>query len=121
MEASFASRGAEWRGECSESIVWASGKMWVDRLLRRLKRRVIVPSFFRSSQMLDIVDDYLVMRDMARVWTVRQIECSYVDIHEFNKADSPYFCFIMSTRAGGMASICKPRTQSPDGAIGTRR
>jgi len=104
VEASFSS-GA-WKGQCTESIVTSSGKMeMLDRLLRRLKskgHRVVI--FSQFTQMLDIVDDFLVMRgyEFARLDGSTNRVQRYVDIHEFNKKDSPYFCFIMSTRAGGM-------------------
>ena len=104
VEASFSS-GA-WKGQCTETIVTSSGKMeMLDRLLRRLKskgHRVVI--FSQFTQMLDIIDDFLVMRgyQFARLDGSTNRVQRYVDIHEFNKENSPYFCFIMSTRAGGM-------------------
>jgi len=98
--------GESWDGRCNESIVDASGKMrTLDILLRRLKlkgHRVVI--FSQFTRMLDIIDDYLNMRGyaFARLDGSTNRVQRMIHIQEFNKKDSPYFCFIMSTRAGGM-------------------
>jgi len=98
--------GASWGSSCDESIIEASGKMEnLDRLLVQLKakgHRVVI--FSQFTRFLDIIDDYLRMRE----WEFARLDGStnrvqrMVDIQEFNKPNSPYFAFIMSTRAGGL-------------------
>ncbi|KAL6073870.1 ISWI chromatin-remodeling complex ATPase CHR11 [Balamuthia mandrillaris] len=89
-----------------EHLVTNSGKMVVlDKLLPRLKQqgsRVLI--FSQMTRLLDILEDYLVMRD----YEYRRIDGStsgeergqYID--EFNEPDSSIFIFLLSTRAGGL-------------------
>ena len=62
--------------------------------------RVVV--FSQFTRMLDIIDDYLNLRGylFARLDGGTNRVQRMVHIQEFNKKNSPYFCFIMSTRAG---------------------
>jgi SNF2 family DNA or RNA helicase len=92
--------------DADESIITASGKMvMLDRLLKRLKagghRAVIFSQFTR---MLDIVDDYMRLRGhpFVRLDGGTSRVQRTIDIQEFNKPDSRYFAFLMSTRAGGL-------------------
>eukprot|EP00466_Bigelowiella_natans_P005996 jgi/Bigna1/45102/e_gw1.111.20.1 len=99
-------RGAAMDMTCDESIVQASGKMEnLDRLLSALKakgHRVVI--FSQFTRFLDIVDDYLRMRnyEFARLDGATNRVQRMIDIQEFNKPNSPYFAFIMTTRAGGL-------------------
>jgi SWI/SNF-related matrix-associated actin-dependent regulator of chromatin subfamily A member 5 len=92
--------------DADESIITASGKMvMLDRLLKRLKagghRAVIFSQFTR---MLDIVDDYMRLRGhpFVRLDGGTSRVQRTIDIQEFNKPESRYFAFLMSTRAGGL-------------------
>jgi SWI/SNF-related matrix-associated actin-dependent regulator of chromatin subfamily A member 5 len=90
----------------TKELVQASGKLaLLDRLLIKLKKaghRVCIFSQFTKT--LDILDDY--MND--RGWRYTRLDGStnrvhrYVNINSFNADDSRLFCFLMSTRAGGM-------------------
>eukprot|EP00941_MAST-03F_sp_MAST-3F-sp1_P000145 g145.t1 len=92
--------------EIDEAIITASGKMQnLDNLLRLLlakKHRVVIFSQFTS--FLDIVDDYLNLQKISFVrldGSVNRVR-RMIDIAEFNKPNSPYNVFLMSTRAGGL-------------------
>ncbi|KAK9696189.1 hypothetical protein K7432_012605 [Basidiobolus ranarum] len=87
-------------------LIEASGKMaLLDRLLKKLKEqghRVLIFSQFQI--MLDILEDYLVCEDYKFLRidgsTVGEVRQQYIDA--FNKPDSDYFVFLLSTRAGGV-------------------
>ena len=90
----------------TEEIIKASGKMQLlDRLLPKLQaggHRVVLFSQFTS--MLDILDDYLSMRRVAYCrldGSTNRVQ-RQVNIDMFNAPSSEFFCFIMSTRAGGL-------------------
>mmetsp|Transcript_29170 Transcript_29170/g.56796 ORF Transcript_29170/g.56796 Transcript_29170/m.56796 type:complete len:1721 (-) Transcript_29170:714-5876(-) len=99
-------RGSSWGSGCDESIITTSGKIEnLDRLLVKLKdkgHRVVI--FSQFTRFLDIIDDYLRMRGyaFARLDGSTNRVQRMVHIQEFNKPNSPYFAFIMSTRAGGL-------------------
>lgn len=83
-----------------------SGKFeLLDRILPKLKatgHRVLM--FFQMTQIMDIMEDYLRYRDLTYLrldGSTKQDERGAM-LHEFNKPDSPYFMFILSTRAGGL-------------------
>ena len=90
----------------TEEIIKASGKMQLlDRLLPKLQaggHRVVLFSQFTS--MLDLLDDYLSMRRVAYCrldGSTNRVQ-RQVNIDMFNAPSSELFCFIMSTRAGGL-------------------
>jgi SWI/SNF-related matrix-associated actin-dependent regulator of chromatin subfamily A member 5 len=91
---------------CGEDIVQVSGKMGLlDKLLVKLKQkghRVVL--FSQFTRMLDILDDYCVMRGFKYCrldGSTNRVQRS-VDIQSFNAPGSELFIFLMSTRAGGM-------------------
>jgi hypothetical protein len=89
-----------------EEIVRASGKFeLLDRLLPKLHRgghRVLL--FSQMTRLLDIVEIYLQLHDYSYLRldgnTKTEYRGSLVD--QFNAPDSPYFMFLLSTRAGGL-------------------
>ncbi|KAL2922518.1 putative ATP-dependent DNA helicase CHR12 [Bienertia sinuspersici] len=89
-----------------DEIVRASGKFeLLDRLLPKLHRgghRVLL--FSQMTRLLDILEIYLRMHDYKYL---RLDGSSKTDergtlLKEFNASDSPYFLFLLSTRAGGL-------------------
>lgn len=56
------------------------------------------------TMMLDILEDYLTMKRIS----YRRVDGNITgsdrqkQIDDFNEPDSPYFCFLLSTRAGGL-------------------
>jgi SWI/SNF-related matrix-associated actin-dependent regulator of chromatin subfamily A member 5 len=77
----------------------------LDKLLRRLKERghrVLV--FTQFARILDILEDYMVMRRF--LYCRIDGNTSYDDrermIDEYNAPDSEKFVFLLSTRAGGL-------------------
>ncbi|MEW5298327.1 MAG: hypothetical protein WDW36_001466 [Sanguina aurantia] len=90
----------------NEDIVEASGKMQVlDRMLAKLKakdHRVVL--FSQFNMMLDVVEDYLLMRG----YKYRRLDGStnriqrMIDIEQFNRPRSDIFIYILNTRAGGL-------------------
>ncbi|CAJ1954328.1 unnamed protein product [Cylindrotheca closterium] len=89
-----------------EHLVENCGKMvLLDKLLKRLHERGHrVLLFTQMTRILDIMEDYLVMRrfkycriDGNTTYEVRE---DYIDA--FNKPDSEKFIFLLSTRAGGL-------------------
>jgi SWI/SNF-related matrix-associated actin-dependent regulator of chromatin subfamily A member 5 len=89
-----------------EHLVNNCGKLnMVDKLLKRLKERgsrVLI--FTQMTRVLDILEDFMVMRgyQYCRIDgnTVHEDRESAID--EFNAPNSEKFCFILSTRAGGL-------------------
>ena len=89
-----------------ESLIEASGKLQIlDRLLAKLKEhghRVVL--FSQFTRCLDILEDFV----RARGYQYSRLDGGTnrvqrtVDISTFNSPDSPYFLFLMSTRAGGL-------------------
>ncbi|PVU87879.1 hypothetical protein BB559_005836 [Furculomyces boomerangus] len=88
------------------SIILNSGKMLLlDKLLTRLKQgghRVLI--FSQMVRMLDIISDYLVFKNYSfqRLDGSVSSENRKKSIEQFNMPGSPDFCFILSTRAGGL-------------------
>lgn len=89
-----------------DELVRASGKFeLMDRLLPKLRRaghRVLL--FSQMTRLLDILEIYLRMHDYKYL---RLDGTSKTDergslLREFNAPDSPYFMFLLSTRAGGL-------------------
>ncbi|ORD95142.1 hypothetical protein ECANGB1_2465 [Enterospora canceri] len=99
--------GAEADTECTgEDLVDASGKMRVlDTMLANLRSsgsRVLL--FSQMSRVLDILEDYLVMRGYRYRRIDGNTEGSLRNkyIEEYNAPESEYFIFILTTRAGGL-------------------
>jgi hypothetical protein len=90
----------------AEHIVQNSGKLVVlDKLLPKLQARgsrVLI--FSQMTRLLDILEDYLAMRNYSYVRLDGSTpgEEREDSIVEFNKPGSTIFCFLLSTRAGGL-------------------
>jgi Helicase conserved C-terminal domain len=77
----------------------------VDKLLKRLfekGHRVLI--FTQMTRVLDIMEDFMVMRGYkyCRIDGNTTFEDRESSIDEFNRPGSEKFCFILSTRAGGL-------------------
>lgn len=94
------------REEQLKALVTSSGKMMLlDRLLTKLKKdnhRVLI--FSQMVKMLDILGDYLHLRghQYQRLDGTIATGPRRQAIDHFNAPDSNDFCFILSTRAGGL-------------------
>jgi len=92
--------------EQCEHLVTNSGKLFVlDKLLKKLKEqgsRVLI--FCQMTRMLDILEDYLLYRayEYCRIDgnSTTQVREEYME--QFNAPNSSKFCFLLSTRAGGL-------------------
>lgn len=89
-----------------KALVTSSGKlMLLDGLLKKLQKnghRVLI--FSQMVKMLDILQDYMKYRgyQFQRLdGTIPSAQRTQAMEH-FNKPDSPDFCFLLSTRAGGL-------------------
>ncbi|XLR45106.1 hypothetical protein S83_029766 [Arachis hypogaea] len=89
-----------------EEIVRASGKFeLLDRLLPKLRRaghRVLL--FSQMTRLMDILEIYLRLHDFKylRLDGSTKTEERGTLLRKFNAPDSPYFMFLLSTRAGGL-------------------
>ncbi len=89
-----------------EHLVDNCGKLFmVDKLLKRLKERgsrVLI--FTQMTRVLDILEDFMVMRgyQYCRIDGNTDYEVRESSIDVFNAPNSEKFCFILSTRAGGL-------------------
>lgn len=89
-----------------EHLVNNCGKLnMVDKLLKRLKERgsrVLI--FTQMTRILDILEDFMVMRNYqyCRIDGNTTYEDRENAIDDFNAENSEKFCFILSTRAGGL-------------------
>jgi SWI/SNF-related matrix-associated actin-dependent regulator of chromatin subfamily A member 5 len=89
-----------------EHLVENCGKLFmVDKLLKRLKERgsrVLI--FTQMTRILDILEDFMVMRGYkyCRIDGNTDYDVREASIDAFNAPDSDKFCFILSTRAGGL-------------------
>ncbi|KAK4790333.1 hypothetical protein SAY86_017637 [Trapa natans] len=92
-----------WR---KDEIVRASGKFeLLDRLLPKLRRaghRVLM--FSQMTRLMDILEIYLQLHDFKymRLDGSTKTEERGRLLNQFNAPDSPYFMFLLSTRAGGL-------------------
>ncbi|KAJ0093614.1 hypothetical protein Patl1_25418 [Pistacia atlantica] len=92
-----------WR---KEEIIRASGKFeLLDRLLPKLHRsghRVLL--FSQMTRLMDILEIYLKLNDFKflRLDGSTKTEERGTLLKQFNAPDSPYFMFLLSTRAGGL-------------------
>ena len=91
-----------------ENLIRGSGKLFLlDKLLRRLKEtghRVLI--FSQMVRMLDLIAEYLQFRRFAfqRLDGSIKGEVRRQALDHFNKPDSDDFCFLLSTRAGGLGN-----------------
>ncbi|KAF1984660.1 hypothetical protein K402DRAFT_405743 [Aulographum hederae CBS 113979] len=98
--------GSERREDVLRSLVTSSGKMMLlDRLLTKLKQdnhRVLI--FSQMVKMLDILGDYLQLRgyQFQRLDGTIAAGPRRQAIDHFNAPGSQDFCFLLSTRAGGL-------------------
>ncbi|KAJ4409673.1 transcriptional regulator [Gnomoniopsis sp. IMI 355080] len=91
----------------SNDLLWRTcGKFeLLDRILPKYRatgHRVLM--FFQMTAIMDIMEDFLRMRGISFLrldGTTKSDERSEL-LHEFNRPDSPYFMFLLSTRAGGL-------------------
>lgn len=91
----------------SNDLLWrTSGKFeLLDRVLPKYQKtghRVLM--FFQMTAIMDIMEDYLRYRGMMYLrldGTTKSDDRSDL-LREFNAPDSPYFMFLLSTRAGGL-------------------
>ncbi|KAI1616167.1 chromodomain-helicase-DNA-binding protein 1 [Exophiala viscosa] len=94
------------REEVLRALVTSSGKMMLlDQLLTKLKRdghRVLI--FSQMVKMLDILGDYMEFRGHAYQRLDGTIGAAQrrIAIDHFNAPESSDFCFLLSTRAGGL-------------------
>ncbi|MCJ1312883.1 hypothetical protein MMC25_006559 [Agyrium rufum] len=99
-------QGSERREDELKALITSSGKMMLlDQLLKKLKKdnhRVLI--FSQMVKMLDLLSDYM---------RLRGYQCQRLDgtiapgprrmaIDHFNAPESNDFCFLLSTRAGGL-------------------
>ncbi|KAJ9154819.1 Chromatin structure-remodeling complex subunit snf21 [Pleurostoma richardsiae] len=91
----------------SNDLLWrTAGKFeLLDRILPKYKatgHRVLV--FFQMTAIMDIMEDFLRFRGIQYLrldGTTKSDDRSDL-LREFNRPDSPYFMFLLSTRAGGL-------------------
>ena len=89
-----------------EHLVQNSGKMvMLDKILSRMKKqgsRVLI--FSQMSRVLDILEDYCVMREhqYCRIDGSTAHEDRIAAIDEYNRPGSEKFVFLLTTRAGGL-------------------
>jgi len=91
----------------SNDLLWrTAGKFeLLDRVLPKYKatgHRVLM--FFQMTAIMDIMEDFLRFRGITylRLDGTTKSEDRSDLLREFNKPDSPYFMFLLSTRAGGL-------------------
>ncbi|KAF2162356.1 hypothetical protein M409DRAFT_69242 [Zasmidium cellare ATCC 36951] len=94
------------REEQLKALITSSGKMMlIDQLLTKMKKdghRVLI--FSQMVKMLDILGDYLTLRgyQFQRLDGTIAAGPRRMAIDHFNAPDSQDFCFLLSTRAGGL-------------------
>ncbi|GME83001.1 unnamed protein product [[Candida] boidinii] len=93
--------------ELTNDDIWrVSGKFeLLDRVLPKFQatgHRVLM--FFQMTQIMDIMEDYLRFRGMQymRLDGDTKADDRTLLLKDFNAPDSPYFVFLLSTRAGGL-------------------
>lgn len=91
----------------TNNLIWrSSGKFeLLDRVLPKFKasgHRVLL--FFQMTSVMDIMEDFLRLRNMKylRLDGATKAEDRQEMLKLFNAPDSEYFCFLLSTRAGGL-------------------
>ncbi|EPB88712.1 hypothetical protein HMPREF1544_04471 [Mucor circinelloides 1006PhL] len=94
------------RGKSNDLLYRCSGKFeLLDRMLPKLQRtghRVLI--FFQMTGIMDIMEDYLNWKNYRylRLDGSTKSEDRSALLYHFNQPDSPYFIFLLSTRAGGL-------------------
>ncbi|KAM9915479.1 hypothetical protein OXX80_014010, partial [Metschnikowia pulcherrima] len=92
--------------ETNDAIWRTAGKFeLLDRILPKFKatgHRVLI--FFQMTQIMDIMEDFLRLRDMKymRLDGGTKSDDRTTLLKSFNAPGSDYFCFLLSTRAGGL-------------------
>ncbi|KAK6458083.1 uncharacterized protein RJT20DRAFT_125997 [Scheffersomyces xylosifermentans] len=92
--------------ETNDQIWRVAGKFeLLDKVLIKFKQtghRVLI--FFQMTQIMDIMEDFLRLRDMKymRLDGGTKADDRTALLKLFNAPDSDYFCFLLSTRAGGL-------------------
>lgn len=91
----------------TNDLIWrTSGKFeLLDRILPKFKasgHKVLI--FFQMTSVMNIFEDFLRLRDMTymRLDGSTKAEDRQEMLKGFNHPDSEYFCFLLSTRAGGL-------------------
>ena len=98
--------GSDSREDQLKALITSSGKMMlIDQLLTKLKKdnhRILI--FSQMVKMLDILGDYLQLRghQFQRLDGTIAAGPRRMAIDHFNAQDSQDFCFLLSTRAGGL-------------------
>ena len=94
-------------GRLTTDLIWrSSGKFeLLDRILPKLKatkHRTLL--FFQMTQVMDIMEDFLRLRGIKylRLDGATKADDRQAMLKLFNAPDSEYFCFLLSTRAGGL-------------------
>jgi chromodomain-helicase-DNA-binding protein 1 len=99
-------KGSTRREDHIKGLIASSGKMMlIDQLLSKLRKdghRVLI--FSQMVKMLDILSDYLSLRGykFQRLDGTIAAGPRRMAINHFNAEDSEDFCFLLSTRAGGL-------------------
>lgn len=91
----------------NNDLLWrTAGKFeLLDRVLPKFQatgHRVLL--FFQMTQIMNIMEDFLRLRNMAYLrldGSTKSDDRSEL-LSQFNDPNSPYFCFLLSTRAGGL-------------------
>lgn len=94
-------------GGKNDDTIWrVAGKFeLLDRVLPKFRQtghRVLI--FFQMTQIMDIMEDFLLLRGMRYMrldGTTKSDERTEL-LKSFNEPNSEYFCFLLSTRAGGL-------------------
>ncbi len=94
-------------GKISNDLLWrTAGKFeLLDRILPKFKasgHRILM--FFQMTQIMNIMEDFLRLRGMQYLrldGSTKSDDRSEL-LRLFNAPNSPYFCFLLSTRAGGL-------------------
>lgn len=91
----------------TNDLLWrASGKFeLLDRILPKFHatgHRVLM--FFQMTQIMNIMEDFLRLRGLTymRLDGATKADDRSELLKQFNAPNSPYFCFLLSTRAGGL-------------------
>ncbi|CCH41498.1 ATP-dependent helicase STH1/SNF2 [Wickerhamomyces ciferrii] len=91
----------------SSDMLWrTAGKFeLLDRILPKFKKsghRILM--FFQMTQVMDIMEDFLRLRELKymRLDGSTKADDRQGMLKVFNNPDSEYFCFLLSTRAGGL-------------------
>lgn len=91
----------------TNDLIWRSAGKFelLDRILPKFRatgHRVLM--FFQMTQIMNIMEDFLRLRGLAylRLDGATKADDRSELLKEFNAPNSPYFCFLLSTRAGGL-------------------